>query len=121
VPLQTAGVFGVFNFTMVWGPVVNTLLFFVTGLPGALDYALLAAVKEGKFEALLEKRINSNINVWLRMPGLVFTASVLWSCGVQGLTQVGFAASVVCTVLAFGNGVHYMYGARFEPKVARVD
>ena len=29
---------------------------------------LLAAVKEGTFEALEEKKINASINVWLRMP-----------------------------------------------------
>jgi len=104
------GFFGVFNFTMDWGPVQNTLLFFISGLPGAMDYILLAAVKEGKFDTMREKYINSNINVWLRMPGLVFTGVVLWSCGAMGQIKSPYMwiPSIVCTILAIGNGVHYM-------------
>lgn len=102
------GVFGAVNFTMAWGPIVNALLFFVTGLPGAIDYMVLAAVKEGMWPSLEEKRMNASINLWLRMPGLVFTAVVMWCCGVQGLTRVGFPAALVCTVLGAGNGIYYM-------------
>ena len=42
------------------------------------------------------------------MPGLVFTAVVMWCCGVQGLTRVGFPAALICTVLGAGNGIYYM-------------
>ncbi|XP_065197860.1 uncharacterized protein LOC135829385 [Sycon ciliatum] len=54
--------------------------FFSCGLPGGADYAMLLAVKQGWMEPLTEKRINSQINVWLRAPGIVFT------CGL-GFTQ----------------------------------
>jgi hypothetical protein len=48
---------------------VNSLLFFITGIPGAMDYAMLSMVKENLMDKLEEKRLNTHINVWLRMPG----------------------------------------------------
>ena len=36
----------------------NILAFFISGLPGALDYLLLALVKEGHITSFIEKRLN---------------------------------------------------------------
>jgi len=35
---------------MPWGKIVNGLLFFMTGLPGAIDYGMLALVQQGHLE-----------------------------------------------------------------------
>ena len=42
---------------------------FVCGVPGAIDYALLSLVKQGRLDRMLEKRWNTLINTWLRGPG----------------------------------------------------
>lgn len=69
------------------GPMANLITFFMTGLPGGIDYWLLAKVKENTLTRLEEKRLNNSINVWLRSPGLVLTATLFF---VQGrMIQTG--------------------------------
>ena len=46
--LLFGGVLGVMNCAWAWGKVTNHLLFFITGLPGGVTYALLVLVKLGK-------------------------------------------------------------------------
>eukprot|EP00937_MAST-01D_sp_MAST-1D-sp2_P007407 g7407.t1 len=69
------------HFVWPWGTSSNILAFFISGLPGAIDYALLAAVKSGKCTPLFEKRINCSINTWIRSPGIsgfVVLATCAW-------------------------------------------
>ena len=54
--------------------------FFASGLPGGLDYVMLIMVKKGWMETLTEKRINSQIMVWLRAPGCLYHAVFAWLC-----------------------------------------
>jgi hypothetical protein len=50
-------------------PIVNVFCFFLSGLPGGIDYVMLALVKHGKLSREVEKIWNARINVWLRSPG----------------------------------------------------
>ncbi len=106
--LLFVGLFGIVNFTMKWGPVVNFLLFFITGVPGGLNYVLLVLKKEGKISQMEQKRLYSQIDVWMRMPGLLFIGFNMLSSAIQGYTRVPAVASVMCFILAAGNGVYYM-------------
>ena len=51
------------------GPLLSVLAFFLSGLPGGLDYLMLTLVKHELMERLTEKRWNARINVWIRSPG----------------------------------------------------
>ena len=106
--LLFVGTFGFVNFLMSWGSIVNLLLLFMTGVPGGIDYAMLSLVKIDKFSRLEEKRLNSHINVWLRMPGLVVVSAIMYSCFIMGQTRVHWFAAILCIVLTFLNGVYYM-------------
>ncbi len=44
-------------------------LFFTTGVPGGIDYALLFAVRNGWIHRMTEKNINCALNIWVRSPG----------------------------------------------------
>ena len=68
------------------GPLMNFNNFFMCGLPGGLDYAMLFAVKHGWMSPLREKQYNSSINVWCRTPFLVITASFAY---IQNFIQDG--------------------------------
>ena len=46
-------------------------MFFLTGLPGCIDYFLLGLVKLNILDKLKEKQINVYINNWIRGPGCV--------------------------------------------------
>lgn len=52
-------------------------LFFMTGLPGGITYLMLILVKYNLISKLTEKRISKNLNLWCRMPGILFFASLL--------------------------------------------
>jgi hypothetical protein len=51
-------------------------LFFMTGLPGGIDYALLFGVRNGYVYRETEKRINTYLNVWIRSPGCAAMAAL---------------------------------------------
>ena len=106
--LVFVGTFGVVNFLMSWGPFVNLFLFLMTGVPGGINYAMLSFVKLKKFDTIKAKRINSHINVWLRMPGLVIVSTIMYTCFIGGKTNVHPVASILCIALTFINGVYYM-------------
>eukprot|EP00054_Salpingoeca_dolichothecata_P000496 m.280471 g.280471 ORF g.280471 m.280471 type:complete len:282 (-) comp108204_c0_seq1:80-925(-) len=73
------------------GALMNVVHFFVTGLPGGLDYLLLALVQNEKIERLTEKRINNSLNVWLRAPGIVGTTTLFLISSVE---RVGAASGL---------------------------
>jgi len=50
--------------------------FFMCGVPGGMDYAMLFAVKHGWMKPLAEKKVNAAVNVWVREPALVCTATL---------------------------------------------
>jgi len=63
-----------FNF----GPLGPWLGFFISGLPGGIDYLMLGLVKIGLLSRVLEKRINANLNTWCRCPGIL-VSTILFS------------------------------------------
>ena len=64
-----------------WGPLSNFQAFFISGLPGGVDYFLLGLNKVGLLDHMLEKRINANLNMWLRIPGILIATTLCY----QGL------------------------------------
>ena len=61
-----------------FGRLVDVNSFFLCGLPGGVDYALLFAVKHGWIHPLTEKRYNTVLNTWIRAPGIVMTSAIAW-------------------------------------------
>jgi hypothetical protein len=75
------------------------------GLPGGVTYFLLVRVKLGSLPALVEKRITSLLNTWLRAPGLICVAAVQYVCAVSNLSLAPWPFTAVSILLAFANGV----------------
>ena len=70
------------NFAYAWGVAGNILSFFISGLPGGVDYLMLAAVKSGRLSSYTEKRVNCSINTWIRGPGITAFCTIVlgaWS------------------------------------------
>ena len=109
--------------------------FFGSGLPGGIDYAMLVCVKKGWMQSLTEKRVNTKIQLWLRAPGCIYHALLVWvgwqraqdagyatapvlpTCILAGTKSVLLAVFVVMTTF-FWNGLFFLgrvatnYGAR---------
>ena len=83
-------------------------LFFTTGLPGGIDYTMLALVKNGYMDRRIEKRVNTFLNVWIRSPGCVAVAAlgvVHLSSSSNNNNTLAFAVS---GLLTFWNGQYFM-------------
>jgi hypothetical protein len=63
---------GIIGEVYVHGPIINYFLFFLCGLPGGVDYYLLTFNKYGLIERIKEKKINVYLNMWIRVPGVLF-------------------------------------------------
>lgn len=94
------------NFIWDWGYSTNFLVFFICGLPGGLDYLMLAGVKHGYIEKISEKRINRWLNVWIRGPGCIAGACLVWINWFSAVHIPGTIKGAVI-LLAFTNGQYY--------------
>lgn len=94
-------------FPFKYGPLMNWACFFVCGLPGGIDYALLFLVKQGVIEKAQEKSINRFLNMWIRLPGIVAFVPFAWVCFVAGRTSVPGFLLVLQSVLNCINAIYF--------------
>jgi len=93
-----------------WGPIRNVLSFFISGLPGGIDYMMLVLLKNGKTDKLTCKRLSSKLNVWLRGPGCgVLLPATLYAAYTEGhLPEDMQIRSFFLGLFAMYNGLYYM-------------
>jgi hypothetical protein len=90
-----------------WGPLANFQAFFISGLPGGLDYLLLGLVKLGCVDHMLEKRVNANLNTWVRCPGILIAAVLLYQAVLLGFHVVPLWALCLQSVLPAYNALYF--------------
>lgn len=90
-----------------WGCLCNWLVFYVCGIPGGIDYIILGAQKLGKLQSLNQKRICANMNVWFRMPGTLFGASIAYALFTKKLYTVPTWALIVQLIFLSLNVLYY--------------
>ena len=61
-----------------WGALGNFQAFFISGLPGGVDYFMLGLQKTKLLKGMTEKRINANLNTWIRTPGILTSTVLLY-------------------------------------------
>ena len=99
-----AGIICPLGFYFKAGPIQNAVGFFICGLPGGLDYVMLALVKHKLMQPLTEKKYNARINVWLRSPGLLFCAFSIWVAAPRPVSAGLLLGALVVAL----NGQYYM-------------
>ena len=92
------------------GALLGMNLFFTTGLPGGISYALLFAERNGWIDKATEKAINVPVHVWMRAPGCtahaaLTTATMLSSHSVSGWQK---AIGLLIAGLTYWNGQYFM-------------
>ena len=103
-----SGIGGVMTLGMGWGPLMNLCLFLMSGLPGAIDYTMLAAVKCDRMPRLREKQLNTLLNTWLRIPGLVMVGVIAWCCLIHDANpRLPPWFLMLSIAMALANGLHY--------------
>lgn len=94
-----------------WGSVIAAMNFFCSGLPGGIDYLMLAMIKIGKLDKKKHKKHQALLNVWLRTPGIIANVTIClfeslrhWDTSPMG----GKIIPVACAFLIGFNGLYYM-------------
>lgn len=96
------------NFCWDWGYGTNFFVFFICGLPGGLDYLMLAAVKHEYIHKISEKRINKLLNVWCRGPGCIASSCLIWINWMAGqMNHIPTSVKLITMFLSFFNGQYY--------------
>lgn len=90
-----------------FGALGNWQAFFISGFPGGLDYLMLGLIKIGAMEAMTEKKVNANLNTWLRAPGILTAALLLYQALIYGNYACPLWAAIIQLVLAPYNALRY--------------
>ena len=93
------------------GFLLNHSLFFLTGLPGGINYINMFLNRNNYMNKITQKRINNFLNLWIRAPGCI-SHSVLtliaYNMNTESFTQ-NQKFMVLCTmILTFWNGIYFM-------------
>ena len=96
---------------------MSVFYFFCTGLPGAVDYTVLSLVKAGRMVKKRQKQIASSLNAYIRMPGGVFCAGLLfkdglymYSTNIAGLELIFLAVMIYVNSCFYGKQAMENYG-----------
>lgn len=86
-------------------------LFFLTGLPGLLDYSMLALVRNNIIHRMTEKKYNTLINLWIRAPGCILVSGFILFNVInlrKGLYRIDPSSGVLVGALVYWNGIYFM-------------
>jgi len=90
-----------------WGSLGNFQAFFISGLPGGIDYFLLGLQKVKLLEGMTEKRVNANLNAWVRTPGILTSTVLLYQALKLGRYQVPLWAALLQLFLPPYNALYF--------------
>lgn len=106
----SVGLVGSIGYLVRWGAVLSAMDFFICGLPGGLDYAMLALGKMGVLQKITIKRVNLWLQVAIRWPGILlvlYNGAMSKIHGAPEAAIVGWAPMLLVGVLHGWNGLYY--------------
>ena len=92
------------------GFLLNHSLFFLTGLPGGINYILIFLTRNKYMERLTQKRINKSLNLWIRAPGCISHSalSLVVYNNHNELIEYEKYLILFAIFLTFWNGIYFM-------------
>lgn len=108
--LINAFLVGITTLVYYKGRIVNYIIFFICGFPGALDYYCLSLNKYGMISRMTEKRVNTFQNNWIRSPGIVVGTFIGYMNNLYRGGELGHSTSIVIMLFIF-NFVNCVYFA----------
>lgn len=100
------------------GPVMNHCLFFLTGLPGGINYLLLFLERNGLVKKQFQKKINYILNLYIRNPGCLLSSLVSYLYYINHL-QYRYNNDIYLFISTFVILSNYWNGIYFMEKVVR--
>ena len=92
--------------------IINHTLFFLTGLPGCIDYFLLFLVRNAIISKYIEKYINVHLNLWIRCPGCIASSVLILKKIGEDYNYISFIEiifMIIICILVYWNGIYFMY------------
>lgn len=86
---------------------VNFLLFFLSGFPGGVDYVMLILVKLNWMDSIKEKQINAQINTWIRGPGILIGAVLIYIHYHLGTIEADPTHLTYCLLTLYWNAQYF--------------
>ena len=93
------------------GAILSHSVFFLTGLPGGIDYFLLFLNRNRIITKKTEKRVNKYLNLWVRCPGCIASSTFIFQhLALNQTNQVSPNKLALGTIglLIYWNGVYFM-------------
>lgn len=90
---------------------VGHCLFFITGLPGGIDYFLLFLIRNNMMDKMIEKKLNRLINLWIRCPGCISNVTLVLYNLIKYYNTISNTmlwASIIIMGTVFWNGIYFM-------------
>ena len=86
-------------------------LWFMSGLPGVIDYLLLWLVKMGYCQKKIEKVAYVAISCWIRAPGCIYTATLQFGImpHIDQYTWIELIGRFWTTLIVYWNGIYFMH------------
>jgi hypothetical protein len=96
--------------TVPAGALFGTNLFFTTGLPGGISYALLFAERNGLIVKPLVQKFNAITHTWIRAPGCIAQAglTVALTLSESDGSMIQRMAGLLVAALTAWNGLYFM-------------
>ena len=91
-----------------WGCHRNFMCFFISGLPGGLDYFNLALVKQGLMSKMRQRKICANLNQWCRGPGILIASFLQFQSFLYGTSSAPSIPLLLTATLATYNALLYL-------------
>lgn len=79
----------------------------ISGLPGGIDYFVLGLIKVGISDKMTQKRLSSNLNVWVRAPGILSATFILYQSVLYGLVAAPWWTIALQLTLPAYNALYY--------------
>ena len=94
------------------GSLLGHSLFYLTGLPGGINYLLLFLTRNNLLDRITQKKYNTIINLWLRSPGCIIQSGLCFIVFVNNYEKFDNIFKIICAILGvilpFWNGVYFM-------------
>lgn len=90
-----------------WGCALGFMAFFISGLPGAVDYLLLVLVKFGKIEPITQKRVCAAMNVYVRGPFIIISAHTIYLAMLYDNLTVPKSVCTAILCVSLFNSLYY--------------
>ena len=93
------------------GALLSHSLFFLSGLPGGIDYLLLFLNRNNYIHKSTEKYINYNMNLWIRSPGCILSSYFIINGYLHNYNNYNIINNISIILISssiYWNGIYYM-------------